>query len=321
MEWSTLDAQSEGELAMPLVHPPRRMTRAAFLLFAGTLLTLLAIPIAAAIGQQRSVDVLRIGTSGSIASLEPGTDEAGALSTLRDFIKTETGLNNEIHRQKDWRELAAKLAGKQVHVGVFLGYEFAWAQPGHQGLKPLALAVNIYRYPTVYVVTRRDSKATDFARLQGQPLAIPKVNEGYLHLFVDRQCETLGKKPDSFFARVTAPANVEDAIDDVVDGVIQAAAVDRAGLDGYKRRKPGRFNQLKAVAQSQPFPPPLVAYYDGVLDAGTLQRFRDGLLNAGNKERGQTLLTLFRLTGFEPVANDFDRVLAETRKAYPPPAK
>ena len=47
---------------MSFVHPPRRVIRPALLLFAGTLLTLLAIPVAAAIGQQRSVDLLRIGS-------------------------------------------------------------------------------------------------------------------------------------------------------------------------------------------------------------------------------------------------------------------
>jgi ABC-type phosphate/phosphonate transport system substrate-binding protein len=305
---------------MAISYPPRRLIGPAPLFFAGTLLILLAVPLANVVGQPSRVDVLRIGTSGSLAPAEPGTDEAGALETLRDFIKTETGLNNEIHRQKDWRELADKVAGKQLHLGVFQGYEFAWAQPRYPGLKPLALAVNIYRYPTVYVVTRRDSKAPDFAGLAGQTLSVPRANAPYLHLFIDRQCEALGKKADNFFSRITAPNNVEDAIDDVVDGTVQATVVDRAGLEAFKRRKPGRFNQLKAVAQSPPLPPPLVAYHEGVLDTATLRRFRDGLLNASNKERGQTLLTVFRLTGFEAVPTDFDRVLAETRKAYPPPA-
>ena len=54
--------------------------------------------------------------------------------------------------------------------------------------------------------------------------------------------------------------------------------------------------------------------------AATLQRFREGLISASQKESGQTLLTLFHLTGFEPIPNDFNRVLAETREAYPPPA-
>src|SRR5207244_6848780 len=56
----------------------------------------------------------------------------------------------------------------------------------------------------------------------------------------------------TFFPKITSPENTEDALDDVVDGVVQAAVVDRAGLEAYKRRKPGRFNRLKEVARSQP---------------------------------------------------------------------
>ncbi len=56
---------------------------------------------------------------------------------------------------------------------------------------------------------------------------------------------------------------------------------------------------------------------EGVLDDATLRRFQEGLLNAKRKEKGERLLTLFRLTGFEAVPKDFDAVLAETRKAYP----
>src|SRR6266566_9766168 len=71
---------------------------------------------------------LRIGTSGAIAEEKPGGNTKGAIETLRDFIKEETGFNNEIDRQKDWRELADKMAKKQLDIGVFQGFEFAWAQ-------------------------------------------------------------------------------------------------------------------------------------------------------------------------------------------------
>ena len=36
---------------------------------------------------------------------------------------------------------------------------------------------------------------------------------------------------------------------------------------------------------------------------------RPGLLNASQKDKGQTMLTLFRLTAFEAVPDDFDKVL------------
>src|SRR5262249_9334671 len=197
--------------------------------------------------------------------------------------------------------------------------EFAWARGQHPKLQPLALAVNVHTYRTAHVVVRNDNKVANLAGLEGQSLALPRVNQGHLRLFVEREAKTRGKELEKFFSKITAPDNIEDAIDDVVDGVVQATVVDRAGLEAYKRRKPGRFNRLKEPARWQPFPPPLVAYQEGVLDDATLRRFQEGLLNAKNKEKGERLLTLFRLTGFERVPKDFERVLAETRKEYPPP--
>jgi ABC-type phosphate/phosphonate transport system substrate-binding protein len=94
--------------------------------------------------------------------------------------------------------------------------------------------------------------------------------------------------------------------------------VDRAALEAFKRRKPGRFKQLKVVTRSQPFPPAVVAYYGSVLEQATLRRFKDALLGAAKKKKGETLLTLSRLTGFEPVPEDFGQELARTRRAYPP---
>jgi len=97
-----------------------------------------------------------------------------------------------------------------------------------------------------------------------------------VRLFVERQCQANGKKPEEFFAKITNPENVEDALDDAVDGTVQAVAVDRAALEAFKKRKPARFGRLKEAARSQPFPPSVVAYSEGVLDNATLQRFRDG---------------------------------------------
>ncbi len=281
----------------------------------------LAVVVAAAgaLGQQARVTVLHIGTSGTLTSETSKAKEKAALEMLQSFIKDETGFDNDIARQKSWSELADKMAGGQLQLGVFQGYEFAWARAKHSGLKPLAVAVDVYTYPVVYIVARKDSLAANFAGLRGQSLSLPAVGRAYLNLFVERQSQAQGKDLKGFFSKVVSPGNYEDALDDVVDGVVQAAVVDRSALEGYKRRKPARFNQLKDVARSQPFPPGVIVYQDGVLDQTTLQRFRDGLLNAAKKEKGRTLLTYFHLTGFADVPGDFDQVLARTLKDYPPP--
>jgi ABC-type phosphate/phosphonate transport system substrate-binding protein len=299
-----------------LQSPPRHCGRR-FVWRALLLAVFLATLPAAARAQQPKTDDLRIGTSNSLTTEKKGDKEKGALETLKSFIKDETGLNNEIIRQKDWQELADKMAKGQLEIGVFQGYEFAWAQEKHPDLKPLALAVNLYRYPVVYVVTRRDDPAKDFAGLQGRSFGLPDTGQPYLRLFVEHEAK--GKELKDFFSKVSSAENVEDLLDDVVDGTVQAAGVDRAALEAFKQRKPGRFEKLKEVAKSQPLPPVVIVYYDKVLDEATLKRFREGLLGAAKKEKGKTILNLFHLTGFDPVPDDFAKVLADTRKEYPPP--
>jgi len=268
-----------------------------------------------AVGRQSKPKVLLIGTSGSLSSGSRSREEA-AMKKLKSFIKDETGFDSKIVRQKGWRELTKKMADGKLHLGVFQGDEFAWAREKHAKLQPLALGVNVDRYPVASVVTRRDSKISRFADLRGKNITMPSSPPHFLRTFLYHQC---GKKPEDFFAKMKYQENVEDALDDVVDGVVQAGVVERASLEAYRRRKPGRFKQLKELVRSQPFPPVIIAAYDNVLDESTRRRFRTGLHSASRKERGRMMLTLFRLTGFEPAPADFSKVVARTQKTYPPP--
>jgi ABC-type phosphate/phosphonate transport system substrate-binding protein len=270
-------------------------------------------------GRQANDKALRIGSSGSLTA-SSNIKEEDALETLRGFLKEETGMDNKIIKEKNWREVADKLAKKELQIGVFQGYEFAWAQTQVPDLKPLMLAVKVHRNPMAFLITQRDNKATDFAGLEGQTLSIPVSSVGFPELFVEREALAKGKKLDAFFSKVTRPEESEDAIDDVVDGIVNATVIDQAGLEAYKRRKPGRFAKLKLIAQSIPFPSPVIAYKDKDLDAATLETFRAGLIKASERERGKKMLTMFRLTGFEAIPDDFSKVVDETRKKYPAPS-
>jgi len=285
------------------------------LLFAG--MTCLELTTAA--GQQKKTDLLQIGSSGSLTSSSSNVKEADALETLRNFIKEETGMENSIVNEKGWQVVADKLKKQQLQIGIFQGFEYAWAQEKDPGLKPLMLAVKVHRYPMAFVVAKSDNKATDFGGLENQSLAIPSTSTGFPQLFVEREALAKGKKLDAFFPKITKPEEPEDAIDDVVDGVVAAAVIDQAVLEAYKRRKPGRFAKLKLIAQSQPFPPPVIAYQDKELDETTLEKFRNGLIKASTKERGQRMLNMFHLTSFDTIPDDFAKIVAETRKKYPVP--
>jgi hypothetical protein len=207
-----------------------------------------------------------------------------------------------------------------MHLGVFEGYEFAWAQERRPGLKALAVAVNVRRYPVACVMVKQGGPLKGFAGLQGRSIYLPKEGPHHLRVFVEGRCRAAGKTAATFFAKITSQETVEDALDDVVDGAVAAAAVDHAALEAYQRRKPGRARKLRELTRSDPFPPPVVAYHGTALGEATRRRFLAGMLSAHRKEKGRTMLTYFRVTAFQAVPDDYARVLARSRKDYPAPA-
>jgi ABC-type phosphate/phosphonate transport system substrate-binding protein len=267
------------------------------------------------------IDVLRIGATPFLTEGASEGNEDAAFQAFRDFIKGETGYPNDIDTVDSYTDLADKLASGRLHVGVFLGQEFAWAKAKNPKLTALATSVNVYPYRYASLLVNADNKAADFAALKGQTLAMPKMGVPYLRVFVDRHCRANDKKAEEFFAKVAIRPNVEEALDGLVDGTEQVVVVDRVGAEAYKRRKPGRYAQLKELMRSEPLLPALVAYHEGSVDAATLGKVRDGLVNAGKKKQGQRLLDLFRLTGFQTPPKDFDTVLADSLKANPAPSK
>jgi ABC-type phosphate/phosphonate transport system substrate-binding protein len=293
-----------------------RQCRKRRLFFSVFAVAALAISVAGADGPAPKRESLRIGTSGCLTAGRDAAVEKAALDELRSLIKDETGLENQIVRQEGWKELAAKMTDGQLQLGIFQGYEFASVQEQRPDFRPLALAVNVDRYPVVTTVARRDSPVHDFAALEGHSLALADTGQRYLRLFVDRSSKATGKDPESFFSRIVPEDNFEDGLDDVVDGVVDTTVVDQATLEAYERRKPGRARELKVVVRS-PLPPLVVAYRDDVLSDATLRRLREGLLRASSSERSQTVMGLFRLTGFDGVPADFEQILAQSRKAYP----
>src|SRR5262249_28218609 len=136
-----------------------------------------------------------------------------------------------------------------------------------------------------------------------------------------RRCAKQGQALDKTFSKVTTPSNAENALDDVVDREVMAAVIDLAALDSYKENKPGRAGKLKVLMQSEPFPCGIVAHNPRTLADMTIQRIRDGLMNAGKWPQGKNFMEMARIKKFEPVPDPYDQLFKDVAKAYPPPAQ
>jgi ABC-type phosphate/phosphonate transport system substrate-binding protein len=283
------------------------------------LLTTAVVAVSAGEERASAPRTIRIGMVGSLFRDIPDPMIRVLMQPFGALMQTQTGVSGEIVKVGNAEKLGQELSTDQVELGVFHGFEFAWARQKHPELQPLMIAVNQQQHLRALLVVQKESGASAWADLQGKRLALPRGTREHCRLFLDRHCQQLGCAPAQFFSEIATPDNMEEALDKVVDDVVQAAVVDGLSLERYQRRKPGRFARLKTLAQSEVFPAAVVAYRPGAIDEELLQRFRKGMLNAQETALGRQLLTLWKLTGFEAVPGDYEKTLKAIAKAYPPP--
>lgn len=261
---------------------------------------------------------------GMINSLFRDTPEALVKSMMQPFstiLKAQTGRQGTLVPSKDAAHLGQLLAEGKVDLAVFHGVEFAWARSKYPKLRPLVIAINQQRHLRAVVLVPADSKARDFADLEGKKLTMSANTREHCHLFLDRRCQECVQPPKTFFGQVVTAANAEDVLDDLVEHLTDAALVDEVALNCYQHRKPMRFARLRVVQRSEIFPAAVVAYQAGSLNEAVLRKFRDGMLNAHKEALGRQFMTLWKMTAFEPVPEDYDQTLTNIAKTYPPPVK
>lgn len=262
---------------------------------------------------------IRIGLVNSLFRDTPESLIQLMTRPLKSLMESQTGMSGTLIPGGDPRHLAGLLKDDKFQLAVFHGVEFAWVRQKYPELKPLVIAVRDGRPMYACLVVNRDCKAAKLDELQGKCLAQSRQCREHCRLFIERRCEALGKAAGQFFAKISTPTDAEDSLDDVVDGVADVALVDSVALERYKRAKTERYEKLKLVVQSEPFPPAVIAYKPGVLTEETLTRFRKGLITANQNPKGKQLLNMCRITCFEPVPEDYDQMLLNIAKAYPPP--
>jgi ABC-type phosphate/phosphonate transport system substrate-binding protein len=238
------------------------------------------------------------------------------------LVESQTGLKSELLLVPTADGLRQQMEAGTVQFGLFHGFEFAWMKQKAPALQPLMIAAPEYRPIRSFLVVHSGSKAAGFADLKGKTLALPNGSREYSRLYLERSCKALGGPPEAFFGRITTPKTAEDALHDVADNrEVQAAVVDGSAIQCFTERNPGRAKRIKVIGSSAVFPQSVVAYREGMLDAEVIRRFRDGMCRAHTTPRGRRLLSLWLMTGFEPLPADYPKALSDIAKAYPPPGE
>jgi ABC-type phosphate/phosphonate transport system substrate-binding protein len=272
-----------------------------------------------AAGQDGSL--IRIGL---IRSLFRDTSEPLMQIIMRPFkslLESQTGVHGELVAGGDANNLAQRLKSGDCQLGIFHGFEFAWARQTMPELKPLLIAVpKQKRSLRAHLVVAAEDSPKSVADLKGKVVALPYMSREHCRLFLERRCVPAGANPAKFFSRLAIPRDATDAIDDVISGTTAAAVIDDGDLESYRGNYPEYFAKVKVLLQSEAFPCAVIAYYPGKLSQELLDRFREGMHSAKDSQQGRQMMQLCRISSFEDVPGDFEKMLTDIAKAYPPPS-
>ena len=133
------------------------------------------------------------------------------------LFRAETGHDAYVVRDADALRLGRLLNEDQLQLGVFQGIEFAWARQKYPELQPLMIVFNQKKHLRACLLTRADTAITEWADLKGQSLALPCRSHQHCYEFLNRHCRQQHQEPEQFLGKIIKPANVEEALDDLVE--------------------------------------------------------------------------------------------------------
>jgi ABC-type phosphate/phosphonate transport system substrate-binding protein len=260
---------------------------------------------------------------GIVKTLFHGVPEPVMLAAMKPFevlVEHETGMPGKVSAFEDPMELAKEVVEHKVAFAVINGVEFGWAQRRYRSLRPLMLAINQERSLAAYVVVRADEKATSLDALKGKAVVLPEQNRFHCTLYLERQCRLRGARdPQRFFSSLSGTKDAEAALDRVVDGRADGTVIEDIAWTRYAHRKPARAALLKVIEKSEPFPASPVIYAEGAIDSDRLEQFRSRMIHAHENAFARQLMTIWKLTSFEPVPADYPQTVARILKLYPAP--
>ncbi len=283
-------------------------------LFGGVLLSAAAGP-----AEPGSPVEVRIGLPQSMFRDASPEAAVAAVESLVNLLQTRTGIQAKCSLAPDSETLARDLAEGKLHLGIMQGVEYAWLKDRYPRLKPALLACNEQAALRAFLVGGSDNDVQSIKDLRHRPFAMPKCSLNHCYYFLDAAVRRAGHNPKDYFTPASRPANSEDALDAVVDGQTPATVVDGVALETYRERKPGRARRLRVIEESCAYPAPaFIARIDGS-DAETIKSFQDGMAQVHRHVLGRQVLTFWRLSRFEPVSDEYAKLLAGVLKVHPEP--
>ncbi len=256
---------------------------------------------------------IRVGLSALLFDEQSREQMLEQMKPFTQRVEKQVGVQSEFVIVDSLDALAKQLNDRVIQIAVLSGLHYGWVKPLCPEMKPmLTTAVEGGRLKSV-VLVKKDAAFASLDQLRGQSLALPNRTQHFVRFFLEQET----KQPMGDFFKVAPQRNVDDAIEAVIAGKVQAAALSESALQVFQERKPARYQRLKILVESEPFPAPVVVFLDKNADRERIDKFSEALLKADDSTEGKQMLTLWRFNGFVRLPADFESQVNHIVQKYP----
>jgi phosphonate transport system substrate-binding protein len=239
---------------------------------------------------------------------------------LAHYLSQQLELRVDVVEDVPWQERERQLYRGEAHLGVACGLQYVYAQNRHENpgvdllCAPVMQAPRYNNQPIYFseVVVRRDHTARSLADLRNASFAFnePTSHSGYA---LPRYVLALRGETNGFFSRAIESGAHERSIRMVLDGSVDAAAIDTTVLEQEFRSSPELANQIRGIDTLGPSPiPPLVISRS--VPPTLRAAIQSSLLNTHQDPDGERVLKRAHMSRFVTVTDaDYDPIRAMAR--------
>jgi len=234
-------------------------------------------------------------------------------AAIADYLAATLHISTEFVENVPWQTRQQMLLAGQIHICWICGLHYVQKRGSQPAIDLLAAPVMShprYQNRPIYfsdVVVGAGSRFQTFADLRGAVWGYNEPTSQSGHGIVRYHLATLGET-DGYFGRVVEAGAHQVALEMILNGEIDAAAIDSTVLEIEYRRRPELANQIRVVETlgPSPIPPWVVSRH---IPAELKSAAQTALLNMHRHPAGQKILAAAGMARFAAVTDhDYDSI-------------
>ena len=247
----------------------------------------------------KPTETLKMG----MASITAGRESLYYYEDLLKHLENQVGMPVEIHQTRTHSEMNELLRQGNIDVAFVCSYSYVLLKDEYDVPMIAAPQINGSNNYRSVIIAREELNINSFYELEGKTFAFtdPLSNAGKLYpLYL---LEQRNSSPEDFFEHSYFTYSHDNSIDSVVEGVVDAAAVDSLVFDYLYTQNPEKFKQVELIHTSPTFGiPPIVA--SPQLDNHLKVDIKDFFLELDETSEGRHILDQLGINQFVTLDNE-----------------